>query len=175
MYLSPLQVLLGEADLAAFRWGLTSLCCRSYCWFASIAEENWLRVYGAEYLQGSLLTFPNQRVSVTCVFLLAFVSTFSGDFKVAQVIPLRLPRRVNPKVLVSYCYLKSTRVVEAFQIELNLVMIYLMRAEFELQQDWIACHFRKHGGGLTLGNNLHDFGYRGVACLLARPNAALGS
>lgn len=66
MYLSPLQVLLGEADLAAFRWGLTSLCCRSYCWFASIAEENWLRVYGAEYLQGSLLTFPNQRVQQSC-------------------------------------------------------------------------------------------------------------
>ena len=34
-------------------------------------EENQLHVQGAQYYKE---VFPNQRVSVTCVFLLAFVS-----------------------------------------------------------------------------------------------------
>ena len=63
MYLS---VMGGEADLAAFRRGLTSFCCRGYCSSSSLP---CVCVCGAEYLQGSLLTFPNQRASVTCVFL----------------------------------------------------------------------------------------------------------
>ena len=58
-----------HADLAGFPWGLTSLCCRCYCWSASTSVER---------RQRSLLTLPNQRVCVTCVFLLAFVSPFSG-------------------------------------------------------------------------------------------------
>ena len=62
---TPWEVLLGEAGLAAFRWGLACGYCRS----ASIPEENRFHVFSAEYLQGSLLTFPIPRVSVACVFL----------------------------------------------------------------------------------------------------------